>query len=58
MNKGKITARRKHWVSVIEADPEMAQVLAKYPNELAVPMSELGHAADNGDLATAAEWFY
>ena len=59
VNKGKITpARRKHWVSVIEADPEMAQVLAKYPNELAVPMSELGDAADNGDLATAAEWFY
>jgi hypothetical protein len=59
VNKGKITpARRKHWCSVIEADPEMAQVLAEYPNELAVPMSELGHATDNGDLATAAEWFY
>jgi hypothetical protein len=60
VDKGKITlARRKHWVTLIAADPEMAQVLASYPNELAVPMSEAGHSADNtGDLADAAEWFY
>lgn len=59
VNKGKITpARRKHWVSLIEADPAMADILAKYPNEMAVPMSEVGHSADNSDLAEPAAWFY
>jgi hypothetical protein len=61
IGKGKITpARRKHWVSLIEADPGMEQVLAAVPNETAVPMSEVGHSADGGtgDLADAGEWFY
>lgn len=57
--KGKITApRRKHWVTLIEADPAMADVLAAIPNETAVPMTEIGHSAD--DIATADKpaWFY
>lgn len=60
VNKGKITpARRKHWVTLIEADPGMADVLARTPDETAVPISEIGHSADNGsDLAQPAGWFY
>jgi D-aminopeptidase len=60
VDKGKITrSRRKHWVSLIEADPGMADVLAAVPNETAVPMSEVGHSADNtADLAEAAEWLF
>ncbi|MFT8180081.1 Mu-like prophage I protein [Mycobacteroides abscessus subsp. abscessus] len=57
--KGKITApRRKHWVTLIEADAAMADVLASIPNETAIPMTELGHSAD--DIATADKpaWFY
>jgi hypothetical protein len=59
ISKGKVMAsRRKHWVSLIEADPGMADVLAATPNETAVPMSEVGHSADNADLAKPATWFY
>jgi len=59
INRGAITlGRRKHWVSAIEADPGMADVLASYPNAMAVPLSELGHSADNSDLAEPAPWFY
>lgn len=61
VNKGKITAaRRKHWVSLIQADPGMADVLASVPDETAVPLSELGHSADtNRDTADAGTgWFY
>lgn len=60
VTKGKITpARRKHWISLIEADPGMADVLAAVPAEMAVPMSEVGHSANNGkgDLAESG-WFY
>jgi Mu-like prophage I protein len=59
ISKGKITAaRRKHWVSLIGADPGMADVLAGVPNETAVPMTEVGHGVDSesGELAPA-EWF-
>lgn len=60
ISKGKITpGRRKHWVSVIEADPGMADVLASYPDEMAVPLTEVGHATDNSaDLDKPAAWFY
>ena len=60
IDKGKIMAsRRKHWVTLIEADPGMADVLAATPNETAVPLSPIGHAAaDNADLAQPAGWFY
>ena len=52
-------ARRKHWVSLIEADPGMGDVLAAVPSETAVPMSEVGHSADDTrDQARTAEWFY
>jgi hypothetical protein len=59
ISKGKITpGRRKHWVSLIEADPGMEQVLTSVPDECAVALSEIGHSADNADLAEAAAWFY
>lgn len=61
VDKGKITpARRKHWVTLIEADPGMADVLAAVPAETAVPLTEVGHAADDGteDLAERGGWFY
>lgn len=59
VTKGKITpARRKHWVSLIEADPGMADVLAAVPNETAVPVSEVGHSADNTDDRAESGWFY
>jgi hypothetical protein len=60
VDKGKITpARRNHWVTLIDADPGMAEVLAAVPAQTAVPLSEVGHATDNtGDLAEAAPWFY
>jgi hypothetical protein len=61
---GKITpARRKHWVTLIGADPGMADVLASIPNETAAPMSEAGHGrnSDPGaidDLVEPAVWFH
>lgn len=61
INKGKITAaRRKHWVTLIEADPAMERTLADIPNETAVPMTEIGHSVDASadDLAEAGHWFY
>jgi len=62
VTKGKITAaRRKHWVTLIEADPAMERTLADIPNETAVPMTEVGHsidAASGDDLAEAGRWFY
>ncbi|BBY76997.1 hypothetical protein MPRF_38960 [Mycolicibacterium parafortuitum] len=62
IRKGKITpGRRKHWVNLISADPEMADVLAKVPDETAAPMSETGHSMNpepGSDLAEPGEWFY
>jgi hypothetical protein len=61
INKGKITpARKKHWVSLIGADPGMADVLAAVPAETAIPLREMGHATDVDvkDLADSSEWFY
>ncbi len=61
INKGKITAaRRKHWVTLIEADPAMERTLADLPNESAVPMTEIGHSVDASadDLAKAGRLFY
>ncbi|WP_018599667.1 phage protease [Mycobacterium sp. 155] len=62
VRKGKITpARRKHWVTLITADPGMADVLASVPNETAAPMTEAGHSMnpDPGDnLADADVWVY
>jgi hypothetical protein len=60
VNNGKITAaRRTHWVQLIEADPGMANVLASVPNETAVPMSEVGHAAQmDRPSDNDSAWFY
>lgn len=59
VDKGKITpARRKHWVELITADPGMADVLAAVPNETAVPMSEVGHSADNTGDPAEPGWFW
>ncbi|BBZ05990.1 hypothetical protein MDOR_01590 [Mycolicibacterium doricum] len=61
ITKGKITpARRKHWVTLIAADPGMAEVLASVPNETAIPLTEIGHSveASTEDLAEAGRWFY
>jgi hypothetical protein len=59
IDKGKIAAaRRKHWVSVITADPGMSEILAATPDETAVPLREMGHATEGQDLAEAATWFY
>lgn len=59
VTKGKITpARRKHWVELITADSGMADVLAAMPAETAVPMSEVGHAADTTNGDDSGGWFY
>lgn len=58
---GKIAASpRRHWVSLIAADPGVADVLGTLPDETAVPLKEIGHATDVDakDLAEAAECFY
>ncbi|MGK9270330.1 phage protease [Williamsia muralis] len=61
IGKGKITpARRKHWVTLISADPGMAEVLASVPDETAVPISEIGHAAaaeNGGGSDDTPPWF-
>lgn len=57
--KGKITAaRRGHWVTLIQADHGMADVLASVPYETAVPMTELGHSLEPNDADAGGEWFY
>lgn len=60
ISKGKITAaRRKHWVTLIEADPAMADVLAAVPDETAVPLAEIGHGGgDNEGGPGRDDWFY
>ncbi len=46
VKRGAITAgRRKHWLALLAADPEMEKVLASTPSNTAVPISELGHSA-------------
>ena len=59
VNRGALTpGRRKAWVDLITADPALADVLAKVPDEAVVPLSEVGHATDTTDLAQPAGWFY
>lgn len=60
IGRGKITpARRKHWVTLIGADPGMADVLASVPNETAAPLTEIGHGvgSESDELAARADWF-
>jgi hypothetical protein len=49
--KGKIAAsRHKHWITLLGADPGMADVLASIPNETAIPLAKVGHSViPNGD---------
>ncbi|MDP7739379.1 hypothetical protein [Mycobacterium paragordonae] len=56
VNRGKITAaRRKRWVSLIQADPGTAGV----PDKTAVPLSEMDHSADTSrETADVGQWFY
>jgi hypothetical protein len=47
VDRGKITAsRRAHWVTLIENDAHMAEVSAGIPDEIAVPLSDVGHSAE------------
>ena len=60
IGKGKIAAsRRTHWITLIGADPGMADVLASTPDETAVPLSEIGHSVvgESSEMAETAEWF-
>lgn len=48
IQKGAIPpARKAHWMTVLEADPTMAKVLASMPN--VIPLTEIGHANPGGD---------
>ena len=64
IDRGAIAAsREKHWISLLDADPGMADVLAKIPDQTAVPLSELGHAsaengAGDGIPDGVPAWFY
>lgn len=43
VSKGAIPpARKQHWMTVLEADPTMAKVLASMPT--VIPLTEIGHA--------------
>ena len=63
VDRGAITpGRKKHWVQLLDADPGMHDVLASIPNETAVPLSEIGHAAAESDTQLTPDgvphWFY
>jgi hypothetical protein len=61
VNRGKITVgRRKHWITLLQNDDTMADVLAGIADETAVPLTEVGHAADpnRDDLAEKTAGFY
>ncbi|MCZ0732317.1 hypothetical protein [Mycolicibacterium iranicum] len=62
IRRGRITpTRRDHWITLIGADPGMADVLAKIPDETAAPIAEAGHGSNPdpaAELTDAAEWFY
>ena len=59
IQRGAITpARKKHWVTLCAADPEMRKTLAAMPSDMAVPMTEVGHgqSGDEG-IVERADWF-
>ena len=59
INTGRITPGRKNWITLCENDDTMLQHLASIAPGTAVPLDEIGHAADTtGDLAEPAPWFY
>lgn len=60
VSAGRITpARREHWVTVLAADPGMADTLASLPAGL-VPMVEVGYsgAAEVSEPTEPAAWFH
>lgn len=59
INTGRIMpSRKKHWLTLCENDDTMLQHLASIAPGTAVPINEVGHAADTTDLAEPAAWFY
>ncbi|MCW2654244.1 MAG: hypothetical protein JWR32_5220 [Mycobacterium sp.] len=60
INTGRVTpGRRKHWITLCENDETMLQHLASIAPGTAVPLGEIGPAADTtDDLAEPAPWFY
>ncbi|QNI06497.1 hypothetical protein GAN17_09450 [Mycobacterium kubicae] len=58
VQSGKITpARSKHWITLIEADPGMAEVLASVPDNT-FPVKEIGHGLSNEDPTPPPDqWF-
>ncbi|GAA12570.1 hypothetical protein [Gordonia alkanivorans] len=61
IKRGAITrGRSDHWRTLLEHDPGMETVLAKIPDETAIPMKEIGHGVDNQDLSNSepgSTWF-
>lgn len=59
LSKGKITpARRGHYLKLMAADPKgTAELLDGLPDEIAVPISEIGHAAASESSSEELDWF-
>lgn len=57
VNRGSITpARRQHWLTVLAADPGMADTLASLPAGLVPVTGEIGHAIE--PATEPAAWFH
>lgn len=57
INRGSITpARRQHWLTVLAADPGMADTLASLPSGLVPVTGEIGHATESA--TEPAAWFH
>ncbi|OZF44272.1 MULTISPECIES: phage protease [Nocardiaceae] len=59
VSKGAIPpARKAHWMTVLEADPTMAKVLASMPN--VIPLDELGHCnpEDDGQSPSPSDYVW
>ncbi|AOD24052.1 hypothetical protein IM25_22745 [Rhodococcus sp. p52] len=59
IGKGKIPpSRRDHWLNLLTVDKAMADTLNALPDELAVPLTEIGHSVD-GSTSNDADlsWF-
>lgn len=57
VRRGAITpARAPHWVTLCAADPEMRKTLAAMPDEMAVPMSAIGHGISDDGPVEPLDW--
>lgn len=57
VQRGAITpGRRDHWLTLLAADPGMKDVLMSTPDELAVPLREVGHSASVDDDGQQTSW--